>query len=81
MREVISTARADGASLGDDLVEHNISVTHPMGAYRTSMQIDRQNGRPMEIQAIIGHPAEIARKNRISIPHIHALHRLLKIIR
>jgi 2-dehydropantoate 2-reductase len=80
MHEVLAIAAADDIDLPESLIDHNIRVTYPMGAYRTSMQIDRENGRPMEIEAIIGHPLSIARQKGINTPCISWLHRLLNCV-
>ena len=48
MAEVIASARANGSALDDSLIDLNISRTRDMGAYRSSMQIDRQLGRELK---------------------------------
>jgi 2-dehydropantoate 2-reductase len=57
MAEVIASARACGVPLGDELIDINVERTLNMGAYRTSMHIDRQLGRDLEVEAILGEPA------------------------
>jgi 2-dehydropantoate 2-reductase len=44
------------------------------------MQIDRQNGRELELEAIIGRPLALAAKHGVAAPRIAALHQLLSII-
>ena len=45
-----------------------ISRTREMGAYRSSSQIDRQQGRPMEVEAIFGKPLAAARDHGVVTP-------------
>lgn len=53
MKEVLQVALADGAEIPESLIEDKIAYTLKMGAYRTSMQLDREAGRAMEIGSII----------------------------
>ncbi len=80
MEEVWSVAAADGAVLDRDLIRHNIQRTLTMGAYRSSMQIDRQAGRPLEIDAIVGRPLARAQRHGIDTPWMRKLHEMLLIL-
>ena len=80
IREVIATARADRVDLSDDLVEQQIEITRSVGAYRSSMQIDRQERRPMELEAIIGEPLRRARAKGVNAPILAALYRALRVV-
>jgi ketopantoate reductase len=51
-----------------------------MGAYKSSMQIDRQMGRPLEIEYIIERPLQIARKAGLKSPNWEHLLKLLQIL-
>jgi 2-dehydropantoate 2-reductase len=77
MKEVIATARANGVSMSDDLIDANISRTREMAAYRTSMQVDRQLRRDLEIEAIIGEPLRAGDRNSVANPLIKMLYALL----
>ena len=74
MREVISIAQAEGFDFPSDLPTRLIRMTEPMGPYKTSMQIDREQNRPMEIEAIIGRPLKIAREHGVPTPELIKLH-------
>ena len=76
MREVIAAAGSDGVTLPASLIPTNISRTHEMGAYRTSMHIDRQMRRPMEVEAILGEPVRRAAANGIATPCMKTLYHL-----
>jgi 2-dehydropantoate 2-reductase len=61
MAEVIRAANAVGVQLKQSQIDFEIGRTAIMGEYHTSMQLDRQHGRALEIDAIIGKPLEYAR--------------------
>jgi 2-dehydropantoate 2-reductase len=50
-----------------------------MGAYKSSMQIDRQMGRPLEIEAIIERPLQIARAAGLQSPNWELLLKQLRV--
>lgn len=77
MDEVIRTAHAAGINLDPALLELNIRRTLTMGAYRSSMQIDREAGRAIELDAIIGNPLRTAQKLGVSTPRLQMLYALL----
>jgi len=79
MEEVIAAARADGVTLPPDTAKHQIDRTYSMGAYKSSMQIDRQMNRPLEIEAIIERPLQIARKAGLASPNWEQLLKMLLI--
>ena len=60
MAEVIRAANAVGIPLKRSQIDMEISRTKGMGQYHTSMQLDRQNRRALEIQAILGKPLQLA---------------------
>jgi len=80
MREVIDAAAALEIDFDPSLIEEKMRHTLSMGAYQTSMQIDRQMNRPMEVQAIIGAPLQDAIHNGVSTPAMQMLYNLLKAI-
>jgi 2-dehydropantoate 2-reductase len=63
-----------------NVIEEKIRHTQTMGAYKTSMQIDRQMGRRMEIEAIIGRPLHEARRNSIETPYMEMLYGILSLL-
>src|SRR5207249_2536755 len=80
MHEVIRTAEADGVRLAANGAEKKIAATRSMGRYRTSTQIDRQQGRPMEIESIFGRPVEIARRAGVAVPLLEMLQFALTVL-
>jgi 2-dehydropantoate 2-reductase len=80
MEEVIAACRPLGIGFDLSVIEQKISHTRTMGPYKTSMQIDRQMGRPMEVEAIIGQPLRKAQANSVTTPHIEVLYDTLKLV-
>lgn len=80
MKEVIALAAASGVTLAADMVEMQIRHTSTMGAYQSSMQIDRRAGRPMEVEAILGRPLRLAREKNIPTPVLAAVHRMAQAV-
>jgi 2-dehydropantoate 2-reductase len=80
MQEVVTTATAGGHNLPADVIEMNIRRTRGMGPYQSSMQIDRKQSRPLEIESIIGHPLREARRLGVDTPCLRMLYRAIKTI-
>ena len=78
MNEVCQLAKADGYPLPEEIIHKNIQNTQGLGAYKTSMLIDFEQGRAMEIEAIIGAAIEVAERYKVSIPSIRALYALMQ---
>jgi 2-dehydropantoate 2-reductase len=51
-----------------------------MKPYKTSMLLDFENGRPMEVEAILGNAVRIARSLSVSVPHMETLYALLSLM-
>lgn len=73
MEEVIATANALGLDLDGELARHNIELTRPMGAYRTSSMIDYVEGREVEVEPIWEEPLRRAQKAGVEMPHLERL--------
>lgn len=78
MAELIAAAGQVGINLPQSLIEAKIVQTRAMGDYKTSMHLDMQTGRPMEIEAIFGCPYRTAREAGAAVPLLGMLYRLLK---
>jgi 2-dehydropantoate 2-reductase len=77
MLEVIAAANAVGVPLERQLATLKIEHTRSMGAYRSSMQVDRQARRPLETEAILGRPLRLARAAGLSVPRLEMLYRMV----
>lgn len=80
IREVIAAARGDGVELPESLVDTQVDNTTTMGPYRSSMQVDRQEGRPMEVEAILGEPLRRAQARGVPVPILESLYRAARVV-
>jgi 2-dehydropantoate 2-reductase len=62
------------------VVEQNIQGTRAMKPYKTSMLLDFENSRPMEVEAILGNAVRIARSLEVAVPHMETLYALLQLV-
>jgi 2-dehydropantoate 2-reductase len=81
MQEVLASARAVGVTIEDSLIDVNINRTLEMGAYRSSMQVDRQMGRDLEVEAILGNPARVGAGAGANNPTMQDLYALASMVR
>ena len=51
-----------------------------MKPYKTSMLLDFESGRPMEVEAILGNAVRIADLEGVPVPHLKTIYALLGII-
>ncbi len=77
MCEVGVGAAACGTPLPDGFVEHMLVTTDAMVPYRTSMKLDFESGRPLELDAIYAAPLRAARAAGVDLPRIEMLWRAL----
>jgi 2-dehydropantoate 2-reductase len=88
MEEVLEAARRDGDALSPGqnrhlpqaLVAQMLTHTEQMTPYRTSMKIDSDEGRPLEVEAIYGNALRTAQAAGAAVPRIEMLYHLLKAI-
>ena len=78
--EVIAACRPLNIQFEFNVIEEKIRHTQTMGAYKTSMQIDRRLGRPMEIEAIIARPLRVAEANAVNVPYMSMLYNMLSVL-
>jgi 2-dehydropantoate 2-reductase len=80
MKEVIAGARGCGVELPQNVIDQRMAETRTMGAYKSSMQLDRQNSRPMEVEAILGEPVRAAAMAGVAIPIVAELYQLARVV-
>lgn len=81
MREVLAGAQAVARhTISNVFVEKMLTNTLKMDAYKPSMQIDREMGRPMEVEAIYGEPVRRAESAGVSVPRMRMLYEQLSIL-
>jgi 2-dehydropantoate 2-reductase len=79
MREVCILAEIDGCKLPENIVEKNIEMTQKMMPYKTSMLLDFEAKRRMEVEAILGNAVRFAKIKNIAVPHLAKVYALLKL--
>ena len=77
MKEVCILSEADGCRLPQDIIENNIELTKKMTPYKTSMLLDFEAKRPMEVEAILGNAVSFAKSKNIEVPYLASLYGLL----
>jgi 2-dehydropantoate 2-reductase len=78
MEDILVAARADGLQLNESLCEVMMRNSETMGPYRTSMQIDFEEARPLEFEAIIGEPLRRARTAGLQTPYLKMLYTIVR---
>lgn len=78
MQEVCDVAKACGKELPNDIIEKNITYTRDFPPYRTSMLADYENGRSLEVEAILGSIVSRAKGKNIPIPRLQTIYALLR---
>jgi 2-dehydropantoate 2-reductase len=77
MKEVCAVAASRGICLPEDIVQKNVEYTRGFPPYKTSMLVDFENKRPLEVEAIVGNVVRIARKNKVPVPYMEVVYALL----
>ena len=83
MLEGMSELAKVGAAIGCPITESGedrMAVTARLGAFKTSMLQDVEAGRPIELEALLGAPREIARRHGITTPALDRLYRVTKLM-
>jgi 2-dehydropantoate 2-reductase len=83
MMEVMAAGRADGVTFDlpdEEIILRQIRATEGMGAYRSSMQIDRQEGRFMEVEAILGEPLRRGEAKGVAMPRLASLYEMARVV-
>jgi 2-dehydropantoate 2-reductase len=85
MRETVRVGNADLAAARsaarldeDEVVGRLFGLTDTMGAYWTSMALDFRDGRPLEVESILGNPARRAAELGAAVPTVDALYALVR---
>lgn len=80
MAELIQVAEAHGYPQPEDTVENFLKYSSAATAYKTSMLLDCENGRPMEVEAIVGNAVRAAEAKNISLPALKSVYALIKLL-
>jgi 2-dehydropantoate 2-reductase len=83
MLEGMAELAAIGATIGcpiSESGEDRMQVTARLGAFKTSMLQDVEAGRPLELDALVGAPREIAARHGIETPALDRLYDVTKLM-
>jgi 2-dehydropantoate 2-reductase len=80
MEEIGAIAAANGHPQHPQLIDKLIEGTAAMPPYKTSMALDYENGRPMELEAILGNVVRAGRKAGVPMPALESLYAIAKMI-
>jgi len=77
MAEVVRGAATQGRQIPTAFVADMVTHTEQMKPYRTSMKIDYDEGRSLEVETMVGNPLRIAKQAGVELPHIAMLYQQL----
>ena len=88
MQEVVAAAAAtvqladpgSQRSIPAEFIQTMLDYTTQMKPYRTSMKIDYDEQRPLEIEAIFGNPLRMAKEAGLALPKVEVLYQQLKFL-
>ena len=79
MAELAAVGVAVGCPISES-GEERMAVTARLGSFKTSMLQDVEAGRPIELEALLGAPREIARARGIDTPALDRLYGVTKLM-
>jgi len=79
MAELASIGAAVGCPISES-GEERMAVTARLGAFKTSMLQDVEAGRPIELEALLGAPRELARMHGIPTPALDRLYGVTRLM-
>jgi 2-dehydropantoate 2-reductase len=80
MREVLAVAKTLGFTFPESEAEDQLAYTEKLPRIRTSMDVDRERGRAMETEALVGVVVRKGRELGVPTPFSQAVYALLKAI-
>ena len=80
MYEVAAGSKSCGRIIPDSFIQTMLDYTLKMKPYRTSMKIDYDERRPMEVEAIFGNPLRKAQAADVDLPQISCIYQQLKFL-
>ncbi|QNM82438.1 2-dehydropantoate 2-reductase [Sphingomonas sabuli] len=83
MAEAMDELAAIGAAVGCPIAESaedRMAVTARLGAFKSSMLQDVEAGRPIELEALVGAPLEIARDAAIPAPQLERIYAMTRLM-
>ena len=77
MAETVEASRADGVNLGKADLDEMFELISSFNAIKTSMLIDRERGRPLELDTIAGAVLRRCKHLGVEAPYTETVHALL----
>jgi 2-dehydropantoate 2-reductase len=78
MAEITQIAVAYGRTIPSSFIDQMLKLTAEMFPYKTSMKLDFDKGRAMEIETIFGNPLRAAQQVQVSTPKLGMLYQQLQ---
>jgi 2-dehydropantoate 2-reductase len=78
MAEIVAVASTYGRHIPEVYIQKRIKQTATMKHYQTSMKVDFDQGRSLEVEAIFGNPLRKAWQAGVQMPQVSMLYRQLK---
>ncbi|MGN6154910.1 MAG: ketopantoate reductase family protein [Sphingomicrobium sp.] len=79
MDELAAVGAAIGCPIGES-ADDRMAVTARLGAFKSSMLQDVEAGRPIEIEALLGAPREIARRVDLPTPQLDRIYAMTRLM-
>jgi 2-dehydropantoate 2-reductase len=80
MRETVAGAAGCDRAIPDSTIQKMLDRTDKMKPYLTSMKLDYNAKRPLELEAIFGNPVRMANAAGVSLPRVEMLYRQLQFL-
>jgi 2-dehydropantoate 2-reductase len=83
VRTVMTETEAVATALGIELpisIDQRMAGAEKVGAHKTSMLQDLENGRPMEVEAVVGAVVELGERLGASLPATRAVYACVKLL-
>lgn len=80
MQEIAAVAEKDGSILEEETLLHMAGRSPETSTWRPSMLLDREAGRPMEIEVILGNAVRKGSDLGVQCPIIGSLYQLLQVV-
>lgn len=80
MQEVCAIAAANGHPLPPELIDQLITATQAMPNYKTSMALDFEQQRPLELTAILGNTLRAAHDAGVDAPRLASLYAIAQMV-
>ncbi|MGB7982173.1 MAG: 2-dehydropantoate 2-reductase [Candidatus Nanopelagicales bacterium] len=77
MTDVAAACTAEGRVLPDGLIDELLAATAQMAPYATSMKLDADAGRPLEVDAVLAEPLRRASRSAAAMPSVAVLYQQL----